>query len=49
LERELAAIRTAGYAHSQGEHAAGVYGLAAPVWSDGDRGVAEGIKRYVLS
>ncbi len=33
LDRELAAIRTAGYAHSEGEHAAGVYGLAAPVWS----------------
>jgi len=33
MERELAAIRQAGYFHSHGEHDATVFGISAPVWS----------------
>src|SRR5215207_562856 len=41
FHRTLAAVRAQGYALDRGEYAAGVYGLAAPVW--GPHGVVAGI------
>jgi IclR family KDG regulon transcriptional repressor len=37
LEREFAAIREQGYAHSTGEHDASVFGISAPVFSGDGR------------